>query len=204
VSAYEAFVASKMAPTVPTGIGGAEVSSPHLFEHQRLLTQWSLRRGRSAVFAAMGLGKTRVELVWAQRVHEHTNMPVIILTPLAVAQQMRAEAERIGIEAAVVRERRDVIHGVNICNYERLARLEPDVFGGAGLDESGCVKGLGSKTLAQIVDAFGKLPFRLAATATPAPNDFVELTQHCELLSIGKRFEILAEYFVRDNGSTQD
>lgn len=200
---YASFVGAKLAIDPPTGIAGAEVDSPHLFDHQRVLAQWALRRGRAGVFARMGLGKSRIGLTYAQRVVEHTNRPVLILTPLAVGKQMQAEAQAIGIEARLVREGSDVeSRGVNICNYERLHKLDPSQFGGVVTDESSCIKGLGSKTLDQLTGAFGSTAFRLALTATPSPNDFSELGQHCELLSICSRIEMLAEYFVHDGGDT--
>lgn len=199
---YEDFVASKLALNVPTGIANAVVESEHLFPFQRDLTQWALRRGRCALFANMGLGKSRMALFYARAVSEFTAKPVIILTPLAVAQQMRAEGGRVGIRVTVVREHSDVCAGVNVCNYERLAKLDASVFGGAVFDESSCVKGLGSKTLTQLVDAFGRTPFRLACSATPAPNSFDELGQHCELLGICSRNEMLAEHFQHDGSET--
>lgn len=201
---YASFVASKLAYSPPTGIAGAECEDEHLFPHQRALTRWALRRGRAAVFAAMGLGKSRIELKWAERVSQYTDQPTLLLTPLAVAAQMQAEATRIGVQATIVREVSDVAPGVNICNYERLHKLDPSVFGGVVCDESGCIKGVGSRTLEQLLEAFGRTPFRLAATATPAPNEWQELCQHAELLGIARRAEVLAEYFTRDGGSTQD
>jgi superfamily II DNA or RNA helicase len=201
---YQSFVASKLAINVPTGIEGATCEDARLFPHQRDLVGWSLRRGRAAVFAQMGLGKSRIGCSWAQRVHEHTSKPVLVLTPLAVAQQMRAEAAELGIDATVVRTGAEVRPGINICNYERMHRLDTSVFGGVVCDESGCIKGIGSKTLAQLIDAFGSTAYRLACTATPSPNSWDELCQHAELLGISKRSEVLAEYFSRDGGSTQD
>ncbi len=201
---YQAFVAGKLATHVPTGIEGALVeSSASMFQHQAALTQWALRRGRCAVFASMGLGKSRVATTWAQRVVEHTNKPALILTPLAVGQQMRAEAESIGIGATVVREAMDVdMRGINICNYERLHKLDTSVFGAVAFDESSCIKGLGGKMLRRLVDAFGRTPFRLACTATPSPNSYDELGQHCELLGICSRNEMLAEHFQHDGSET--
>jgi superfamily II DNA or RNA helicase len=200
---YQKFIAGKLAIDPPTGITGIEVESDALFPHQRALSQWALRRGRCAVFANLGLGKTRVGLTFADRVVRHTNKPVLILTPLSVAKQMKAEAERMGMDATIVRESGDVDQrGINIINYERLHKVDPSVFAGVVPDESSCIKGLGSKTLEQLKAAFGNTPFRCALTATPAPNSYEELGQHCELLSICSRIEMLAEYFVHDGGDT--
>lgn len=202
VAAYREFVARKLALNVPTGIVGAEVSSPYLFPHQAALTQWALRLGRAAIFAAMGLGKSRMALFWAAVVSEYTGKPVLILTPLAVAKQFKREGEVVGIDVTIVRERGDVRPGVNVMNYERLDRLDTSAFGGVVTDESSVVKGMGSKTLEQLCTAFADTPFVLAATATPSPNSFMELGQHCELLRICSRSEMLAEYFVHDGGNT--
>jgi len=200
---YEHFVASKLDVVPPTGIANPRVDESALFPHQAALSTYALRRGRCAVLAHLGLGKTRIGLTYARHVVEHTNKPVLILTPLCVAPQMRDEAEKMGIEATVVREASDVDRrGINIINYERIHKLDTSIFGGVVPDESSCIKGLGSVTLDRLLDAFGHCAFRLALTATPAPNDFAELGQHCELLSICSRMEMLAEYFVHDGGDT--
>jgi hypothetical protein len=200
---YRAFVERKLALVPPTGIAGAEVTYPGLFDHQRALATFHLRRGRSACFADTGLGKSRILAAYARGVVEHTGKPFLILTPLAVAPQMKLECEALGVPATVVRSSEDVRPGVNVCNYQRLHLLDPSVFGGVGLDESSCVKDFNSKTLAQLKDAFDRTPFRLSATATPSPNDLVELGTQAELLGICSRTEMLAEYFVHDGGDTQ-
>jgi superfamily II DNA or RNA helicase len=203
MTSYEDFVASKLIHVPPTGIEGAKVESPHLFEFQRVLTEWALRRGRCAVFANLGLGKSRIGLTWSDTLVRHTNKPALLLTPLSVAKQMQREAEAIGIEARVVRDQSEVKGScVNIANYERLHRFDASAFGAVGYDESSCVKGLGSKTLSQLDAAFGQTQFRLAMTATPAPNSYEELGQHCRLLSVCSSSEMLAEYFTHDGGDT--
>ena len=202
---YDDFVSTKLARNVPTGIAGAEVDSPHLFPFQRDLVRWALRRGLAALFADTGLGKTRMELEWARQVGAHTGRPVLILAPLAVAEQTQREGEVIGIPAKVVRDGAEVAgSGIFVTNYERLHRFDPSVFGGVVADESSIIKHHDAKTFGQLVDAFGKTPFRLPCTATPSPNDYTELGQHAEFLGICRRTEMLSEYFMHDGGSTQD
>lgn len=203
VDAYQVFVASKLTLVPPTGIEGVVVESEHLFPFQRDLVQWALRRGRAALFESTGLGKSRQEVKWARIVSEYTEKPVLILAPLAVATQTAREGASIGVQVTVCRESGDVRPGVNIANYERLHKFDPSVFGGVAMDESSVCKNYNSRTLAQLKDAFSRTAFRLAATATPSPNDYVELGTHAELLGICSRAEMLAEYFVHDGGDTQ-
>jgi superfamily II DNA or RNA helicase len=174
-----------------------------MFPHQKSLTEWALRRGRCAIFADTGLGKTRMEIAWADAVHKSTGKDVLILAPLAVAAQTVLEAEIIGVNVTHCRDGADVRPGINIINYDRLHRIDPDAFGAVVLDESSCIKHYDSKTLTMLLAAFGNTPFRLCATATPAPNDWTELGTHAEFLGICSRTEMLAEYFVHDGGETQ-
>lgn len=203
---YESFVASKLAPNVPTGIHGAEVDGNHLFEFQRELVQWALRRGRAALFASTGLGKTRMQLAWGQRVAEYAGKPVLVLAPLAVAQQTFVEGRLMHITTTVVKDGAEVEPGtphVYVTNYDRLHRFDASVFGGIVLDESSIIKHHNAKTLQALLVAFARTPFRLACTATPAPNDYVELGTHAEFLGICTRAEMLSEFFVHDGGDTQ-
>jgi hypothetical protein len=200
---YESFVSSKLALVPPTGLAGAAISDPRLFEHQNALATWHVRRGRSGCFASTGVGKSGIIAAYARAVEGHTGRPFLILTPLAVAPQMKLECERIGLLSTVVRESKDVRAGVNICNYQRLHKLDPEVFGGVALDESSCVKDFNSKTLAQLKESFARTAWKLSATATPSPNDFTELGTQAELLGICSRTEMLSEYFVHDGGDTQ-
>lgn len=200
---YESFVGSKLELALPTGILDATVDSPHLFDFQRDLVTWSLRRGRCALFAATGTGKSRMQITWAQRVAEHTGLPVLILAPLAVGPQTTEEGAAIGIAATQCKSAADVRPGVNVTNYEKLHLFDPTVFGGVAMDESSCIKHFQSKTLAQLIAAFGRTPFRLACTATPSPNDYTELGTHAELLGMCSRSEMLSEFFVHDSGETQ-
>lgn len=201
---YESFVAEKLSRAPSTGL--AEVPELHssLFPFQRDLVTWALRRGRAAVFADCGLGKSRIEAQWAKCVAEYTNRRVLILTPLAVAPQMVREARTIGLDAVYLREPSETEGRVVVTNYERLEKFDASEFGGVVLDESSILKAFDGKTRTQLIDTFKDTPFRLAATATPAPNDHVELGNHSEFLGIKPRHEMLAEYFAHDSGNTQD
>jgi superfamily II DNA or RNA helicase len=200
---YQDFVATKLERSTPTGIVDAVVESPHLFAFQRDLVQWALRRGRAALFCATGLGKSRMQVTWADAVVKHTGKPVLILAPLAVAAQTAREGVAIGIDVRVCREAADVGPGINIANYERLHLFDPSMFDGVVWDESSICKSFNGKTLAALLLAFSNTPFRLACTATPSPNDYTELGNHAELLGVCSRAEMLSEYFVHDGGETQ-
>lgn len=202
--AYQKFVSRKLASVMPTGlIDVPALDALDLMPHQRDLVTWALRRGRCAIFADTGLGKTRMQLAWAHEVHKATGHAVLILAPLAVAAQTVAEGEAIGIAVTHCREPEDVRPGLNITNYDRLHKFDAEAFGAVVLDESSCIKHHDTKTLAQLLEAFAGTPFKLCATATPAPNDWTELGTHAEFLGICSRQEMLAEYFVHDGGETQ-
>jgi hypothetical protein len=126
----------------------------------------------------------------------------MIHTPLAVAQQIAAEGRKIGITATVCRDGADVTSGINIINYDRLHKIDPSIFGGVVLDESGCIKHADTRTFKSLTDAYRHTQFKLPATATPAPNDWTELGTHAEFLGICTKAEMLAEYFCHDGGDT--
>lgn len=200
---YDAFVRDKLALRPPSGIDGEPVLPDSLFPHQRALTRWALKRGRAAIFADTGLGKSRMQLAWSSEVHRYTNMPVLILAPLAVANQTAAEGRTIGLQVQVCRSGSDVDdRGINIINYDRLHLINPDVFGGVVLDESSIIKHHDAKSFRLLTEAFRNTHFRLPATATPAPNDWTELGTHAEFLGICTRAEMLAEFFTHDGGDT--
>jgi hypothetical protein len=200
---YAEFLVRKFRSVAPAGIADEVRGDLPMFDHQRALVNWALRRGRCAIFADTGLGKTRMELAWAEAVHRHTGGDVLILTPLAVAKQMADEGVAIGVNVAILREASDVRPGVNVINYDRLHKLDADRFVGVVLDESSVIKHHNTKTLASLLRAFARTPYRLCATATPAPNDWTELGTHAEFLGVCTRVEMLAEFFVHDGGETQ-
>jgi superfamily II DNA or RNA helicase len=199
---YSHFVSTKLSTVPLTGIADGFSLPGSLFPHQSALTAWALRRGRAAIFADTGLGKSRMQLSWAAAVQRHTNRPVLILAPLAVAAQTVLEGAELGVEVQHCRDGAEVGAGINITNYDRLHRFDPAMFGAVVLDESSCIKHHNSKTLSTLLSAFKETQFKLCATATPAPNDWVELGTHAEFLGICTRQEMLAEYFTHDGGDT--
>lgn len=202
---YEEFLAQKALISVPTGISDPSTLSARLKEHQTLLTRWALRRGRAAVFADTGLGKGWITMEWSRVVADHVRMPVLILAPLAVSQQFERESFKLGDSITVASSQSDVgSDGVYVTNYHKLHKFDPDAFGGVALDESSILKSLDGKTRRLLIDAFRETPFRLSATATPSPNDHTELGGQAEFLGIMTHAEMLATFFVRDGGSTQD
>lgn len=201
---YSAFVSRKLTTTPATGLATVPELNASLFPFQRDLVAWALRRGRAALFADTGLGKTAMQLEWARCVATHAFGDVLVLAPLAVAAQTAREGERLGIPVKVCRDQGDVEHGVNVTNYDRLHRFDPSKFVGVVLDESSIIKHHDAKTLARLLEAFRATPFKLCASATPSPNDYTELGTHAEFLGVCSRVEMLAEFFVHDGGSTQD
>lgn len=201
MESYEEFLAGKVRRHSAVGFD-CEIDAPYLFPFQRVLTEWALRRGRAAIFAATGTGKTRMEIEWAARVVGKTRGRVLILAPLAVANQTVMEGAKIGAYVAHCRDGSEVRDGITVTNYDRLHRFDPSMFDGVVLDESSCIKHADSKTLARMLDAFSATPYRLSATATPAPNDYTELGTQAEFLGICSRLEMLSEYFVHDASDT--
>lgn len=200
---YKNFVERKLSTIIPSGIT-RNVSLPaSMFPHQTALTKWALKRGRAAIFADTGLGKSRMEVAWADAVSAETEKPVLILTPLAVAAQTMGEAAHLGIVATVVREANEIQPGINITNYDRVHKFDCSIFGGVVLDESSVIKHHDAKTFKALTDNFRHTPFKLPATATPAPNDWTELGTHAEFLGICTRQEMLSEFFTHDGGDTQ-
>ncbi len=196
---YEQVIAQKSAHADAAGIADAVIAR-HLFPHQRDLVSWALKRGRAALFADTGLGKGPMAIEWARHVSERGR--VLILAPLAVGPQLAREAARFGVDAKYVRD--DAGDRITITNYERLHRFDVSAFAGVVLDESSILKAFDGKTRNALIESFATTPFKLACTATPAPNDFTELGNHAEFLGIKSRAEMLAEYFVHDGGSTSD
>jgi hypothetical protein len=196
---YEQFVARKLAMKVFDGIDG-DVSNIDLMPFQRDLTRWALRKGRAALFADTGLGKTRMQLAWAREAARHGR--VLILAPLSVSKQTVGEGNRIGVDVTICRSAEDLRDGINITNYERLHKFDDEAFAAVVLDESSCIKHQSSKTFQVLCERFKDTPYRLCATATPSPNDYTELGSHAEFLGICSRAEMLSEYFCHDGGET--
>jgi len=200
---YQNFVARKLAAVPAVGIVPPATLAGPMFPHQDALCRWAIKRGRAAVFADTGLGKTRIQLAWADAIRSGVGCNVLILAPLAVAEQTVEEGVAMGVPVSHCRDGSEFTGGIAITNYERLHRFDPAMFGAVVLDESSCIKHHDTRTLAMLLDAFRNTPYKLCATATPAPNDWTELGTHAEFLNVCSRAEMLSEYFIHDGGETQ-
>lgn len=200
---YQEFLKQKQIITKPCGFEiNKDSLNNYAFEWQKDIVKWALKKGKAALFEDCGLGKTIQQLIWAEQVHKKTGQPVLILAPLAVAEQTKREGEKFGIPVNVCRTQKDIFNGINITNYEMLQHFRSEVFSGVVLDESSILKHFESKTKQLIVDKFVSTQYKLSCTATPAPNDFMELGNQAEFLGIMSRTEMLATYFVHDGGDT--
>lgn len=201
LDAYYDLIAGKRSAFQPRGfadVDGAKLPA-RLFDHQRHGTEFALRCGSAALFYDTGLGKTGMALTWGDEVVRRTNKPVLMLAPLAVGAQHVAEAEAFGIEATQSRDGAAPIHPrIVITNYERLEKVDPSYWAGVILDESSILKSFTGKTTRKLIDAFSKMPYRLAASATPAPNDHTELGQHSAFLGVMPAPEMLSRWFIAD------
>lgn len=198
---YRDFLAGKARRDFSHGFESGDLN-PALFDFQAHIVRWACRKGRAAVFADCGMGKTLIQLEWARQVCERTGGKVLVLAPLAVSRQTRWEAAKFGIDAEVARSQDEVSAPIAITNYEMLGHFDPSQFAGVVLDESSILKSFTSKTRSQVTDAFAETPYRLACTATPAPNDHMELGNHAEFLGVMTRAEMLSMFFVHDGGDT--
>lgn len=196
---YDDFIASKKKIEVPTGHNPGDLNE-HLFDFQHAIVTWAVRRGRAAIFADTGLGKTLMQLSWAQEVQRHTGGKVLILAPLAVSEQTIEQGSTFGID--VSRYAGQTADGIYITNYERIDEAFATEWAGIVLDESSILKSHDGKTRTKIIDYAQGIPYRLSCTATPSPNDFEELGNQCEFLGVMTRTEMLATYFVNDTGDT--
>ena len=202
---YKDFLLAKARVDIPTGLAhGFTVREDCLFPFQQDIVRWAVRRGRAAIWGDCGLGKTRMALEWAAIIHEHTGLPVLILTPLAVAHQFVDEGNLIGVDVTLCRDGADTVCGINVTNYERLDRFDASSFGAVVLDESSILKNYAGKIRTSIIERFSETPYRLACTATPSPNDLQELGNHAEFIGVMTRVEMLSTFFVHDGGSTQN
>jgi DNA modification methylase len=176
------------------------------FDWQEFVIKWALEKGRAALFEDCGLGKTGQQVIWADEVRNQTFAPVLILCPLAVAAQTVTEAALFGVEVTHVRQPEHVTDdGIFVTNYDRLEfvrRRSIPRLSGVVLDESSILKSFTGKTRRVLTDVFSKTPYRLACTATPAPNDFTELGQHAEFLGVMRAEEMLATWFINDTFDT--
>lgn len=171
----------------------------HLFDFQRMLVEWAVRQGRAALFADCGMGKTPMELTWAENVHRATGRPVLLLTPLAVGFQVVAEAEKFGHDAQISRTGRPAKAAITVTNYEQLSKFDPADFAGVVCDESSAVKAFDGKTKATVTEFMRRMPYRLLGTATAAPNDYLELGTSSEALGELGYMDMLSRFFTNKN-----
>ncbi|GHU77838.1 DEAD/DEAH box helicase [Clostridia bacterium] len=201
---YQDFLASKKHAFVNSGFK-AEVNelNPLMFEWQKYVTRWAIQKGKAALFLECGAGKSICQLEWGSQVSRQTSKPVLILAPLAVSAQTVREGAKFNYSVNICRSQSDIVNGINIANYEIMDRFDAETFAGIILDESSILKHHGAKTRQWLTEAYVNTPYKLCCTATPAPNDFMELGNHSEFLGVMKRTEMLATYFVHDGGETQ-
>lgn len=200
---YDEFLRTKLTRVPSTGLRDVPPLNDALFPFQRDLVTWALRRGRCALFADTGLGKTRMQVEWAHHVTRYTERPTLILAPLSVAKQTADEAGKMGISVTKVADGGEVVDpAIYVTNYDRLRRFEGVDLGAVVLDESSIIKHHDSKTLGTLLERFQETPYKLAASATPAPNDYTELGTHAEFLGVCTRAEMLSEFFMHDGGDT--
>ena len=196
---YSSFLASKspVAPAVGFEVAPEDLN-PALLPWQRYIVAWALGKGRAGLLCDTGTGKTAMQIEWARRVHEETGGDVLILAPLAVGAQTAREGEKFGVGVTRCTDAEDVRPGVNVANYERLEAFDPSAFAGVVLDESSILKAYMGKIKRRLVEAFAATRFRLACTATPAPNDHLELGNHAEFLGAMRSTEMIARWFAND------
>jgi len=199
---YQEFLETKRVKIVDSGFGINESElNKNLFNFQRFIVKKALKKGRYAIFADTGMGKTIMQLEWAFQVATKTKKPVLILAPLAVSGQTIKEGSKFGIEVNKLKSDSPK-KGIWITNYEQLKNIDRSVFGGIVLDESSILKSFNGKMRSLIIDGFEQTEFKLACTATPSPNDPMELGNHSEFLNIMKYNEMLAMFFFHDGGQT--
>ena len=196
VGKYSQFLETKTIKVTPVGIEiDPKDVHPMLYPFQRDLTLWALRKGHSALFADTGLGKTICQLEWARLLDVNT----LIIAPLSVARQTIREAKRLNMTVTYAKAQKDLVGPINITNYERIGDFDFSTFDAVVLDESSILKSFSGKTRRLLIDLCRNIKYRLCCTATPAPNDYIELGNHAEFLGICSRAEMLATFFINAN-----
>lgn len=203
MSDYDQFLRSKVRTQPDTGYVPKALNR-NLFDFQSDIVSWASRRGRASLFAGTGLGKSLMELSWAQSLYEATGEKTLIFTPLAVAAQMQREAQKFGIDVAHVSRANESKKPIQITNYQKIEHFDLSQFGGVVLDESSILKNFHGKFRTQLIQQCEQIPYRLAATATPSPNDYMELGNHAEFCGIMSYTDMLSTFFIHDGSSTQN
>lgn len=193
IKKYKEFLLQKQKKHIDSGFSIEDSClNNNMFPFQKFIVKRSLLAGKYAIFADCGLGKTLMQLEWANQVNKFTNKPVLILAPLSVVKQTMQEAYKFGIN----------ITNIHINNYDQLNNIDCSIYSGIVLDESSILKNFEGATKKLIIDLFSKTPYKLACTATPSPNDPMELGNHSEFLDVMSRNEMLSMYFIHDGGET--
>lgn len=201
---YDSFIKNKIRKAQEYGFEASKITAP-LFDWQKQVVEWAIKKGRAALFEECGLGKTFQQLEWAHQVSIYTEKPVLVLTPLAVAKQTESEALKFGYQAKVVSDESEITElGIYITNYDKLDHFDSVDFGGVVLDESSILKNFTGKTRRRLTNRFSDTRFRLCCTATPSPNDYTEFGQHADFLGVCSPMQMLATYFVNDTFNTGD
>lgn len=199
---YQEFLDSKTHSDIDTGLTSIPELNPMLFDFQKYLVEWALKRGRAAIYSDCGTGKSPMELEWSDNIVRATNGNVLILTPLAVSYQLASEGDKFGIECSRVKEGR-IKKGINITNYERLHHLNPNDFDGIVCDESSILKSFNGQIKSAVTEFMKKVPYRLLGTATAAPNDYIELGTSSEALGELGYMDMLNRFFKNDQNNTK-
>lgn len=197
---YQEFLRSKATVAPLVGFDANNLPN-HLFDFQSDIVKWAVKRGRAAIFAGTGLGKSFMELSWADQIQKETKGNILILTPLAVAAQMKREANKFGIECEHVHEQSN--SPIQITNYHKLDKFDLSKFSGVVLDESSILKNFNGHYRTQLIKECKQISYRLAATATPSPNDYMELGNHAEFCGIMSYTDMLSTFFIHDGSETQ-
>jgi len=200
VNGYKSYLETKRSDNTFSGFDPLFIPD-YLFDFQKSLVEWAVRKGKAAIFADCGLGKSIMEMVWAENIIQKTNGNILLITPIAVGSQMKKEAEKFHIEN-IDRSRDGSIHEkITITNYERLHYFSPDDFVGVILDESGILKNFNGATKHKLNIFLRKIKYRLLCTATPSPNDFIELGTSSEALGYLGYMDMLSKFFKNDQNN---
>lgn len=196
---YASFLANRAQLADTAGFAPWQLPE-HLFDFQTALVEWAVRKGRAAIFADCGLGKTPMSLAWADQIYSHTGRPVLFLTPLAVGFQIVAEARKFGHDAELSRNGK-ITAAITVANYEQLNKFDSTQFAGVVCDESSAIKAFDGIRRAEVTEFMRRIRYRLLGTATAAPNDYIELGTSSEALGNLGHVDMLTRFFVNDNRS---
>ena len=199
---YEEFLVKKSFQHIDAGFEPANLNH-NLKPHQDAIVKWACKRGKAAIFADTGLGKTLMQLEWASQVFKHTGKPVLIFAPLAVGSQTARESKKFDVASSCEYTRTPNGLPIQVTNYEMIDNFDPEDYSGIVLDESSILKGQSSVYRKKLTEFAKNIPYRLSCTATPSPNDFMELGTQAEFLGIMSQVEMLAMFFTHDGSETQ-